>query len=299
MNNGKLIIIDANAVIHRAFHALPLLKTKSGEVINAVYGFLLFLIGTIEDFNPDYIVAAFDYPAPTFRHKKYKFYKATRKKAPQELYDQIPKVKKILEDFGIKTFEKPGFEADDIIGTISKKASEEGVEIVILTGDLDALQLIDKNVKVYTLRKGIKDGVLYGEKEVAERYGGLVPGQLIDFKSLRGDPSDNIPGVFGIGEKSAIELIKEFGSLDQLYDRIKEVKDLLRGKLLKNKKQAFISKDLAAINKETPIEFNLKECEWKGYDKEKVAGILEKYEFYSLINKMDKADKSNNNLTLL
>jgi DNA polymerase I len=306
MNKKRLIIIDANAVIHRAFHALPPLKTKDGEVVNAVYGFLLFFLRTIKDFNPDYIVAAFDYPAPTFRHKKYKLYKAKRKKAPKELYDQIPKVKKILEDFGVKTFEKSGFEADDIIGTVSEKTLGD-VEVIILTGDLDALQLINENIKVYALRKGIKNAILYGEKEVAERYGGLTPKQLIDFKSLRGDPSDNIPGVFGIGEKSAVELIKKFGSLEELYDRIKEVKISLQEKLLKNKKQAFISKNLVIIDKNMSIKFSLKDCEWKGYNKEVATRELERYEFYSLINKINRVEEEkkikpkkeiNNNLTL-
>ena len=165
MSSKKLIIIDANAVIHRAFHALPPLTTKKGELVNAIYGFLLVFLKALKDFNPDYIVAAFDYPAPTFRHKKYKLYKATRERAPQELYDQIPKIKDFLKAFGVKILEKKGFEADDIIGTVAKAVQKRQIfpkpKTIILTGDLDALQLVDKNTKLYALRKGVKDTVLY------------------------------------------------------------------------------------------------------------------------------------------
>jgi len=219
-NKKRLIIIDGNAVIHRAFHALPPLTTKKGELVNAVYGFLLVFFKAIKEFQPDFVVATFDFPAPTFRHQKYKLYKATREKAPKELYQQIPKIKEVLEGFNVQIFEKQGFEADDLIGTISQKAPKKQIlpeiETIILTGDLDALQLVDKNTKVYILRKGVKDIVLYDREKVKEKYGGLEPEQLIDFKALRGDPSDNIPGVFGIGEKTAIALIKEFGTLENL-----------------------------------------------------------------------------------
>lgn len=293
----RLIIIDSNAVIHRAFHALPPLTTKKGELVNAIYGFLLVFFKAIKEFQPDFVVATFDFPAPTFRHKKYKPYKATRKKAPQELYDQIPKIKEILESFNIQIFEKQGFEADDLIGTISKAAPKKQIlpeiETIILTGDLDALQLVDKNTKVYALRKGLKDTVLYDKEKVKEKYDGLIPEDLVDYKGLRGDPSDNIPGVPGVGEKTAIFLIKEFGTLENLYEELEQnsekagkIKESLRKKLLDYKEQAFISKMLAEINQNVPIEFDLEKCRWPSYNKDRVIRLFKNYEFQTLIDRL-------------
>ena len=315
-NKKRLIVIDGNAVIHRAFHALPPLKTKKGELVNAVYGFLLVFFKAIKEFQPDFIAATFDFPAPTFRHQKYKPYKATREKAPEELYQQIPKTKEVLKGFNVQIFEKQGFEADDLIGTISKGAAtplfspKRGgpeIETIILTGDLDALQLVNKNTKVYTLRKGVKDTVLYDREKVKEKYGGLEPEQLIDFKALRGDPSDNIPGVFGIGEKTAITLIKEFDSLENLYkdlekntQKAKNLKESLRKKLLDYKDQAFVSKMLAEIKQDVPIDFNLEKCRWGYYNRDKVVKIFKDYDFKTLIGRLpgEKTISKNNNLSL-
>jgi len=296
----RLIIIDSNALIHRAYHALPPLTTKKGELVNAIYGFLLVFLKAIKEFKPDFVAATFDFPAPTFRHQKYKLYKATREKAPEELYQQIPKVKEVLKGFNVQIFEKQGFEADDLIGTISKKAPKKQVlpeiETIILTGDLDALQLVDKNTKVYSLRKGVKDAVLYDKEKVKEKYQGLTPEQLTDFKALRGDPSDNIPGVLGVGEKTAIDLIKKFGFLENLYqelkdntEKAKEIKQSLRKKLLDYKEQAFVSKMLAEIRYDVPIEFDLKKCRWGKYDKEKVVKIFRNYEFKTLIDRLPES----------
>jgi len=293
----RLIIIDSNAVIHRAFHALPPLTTKKGELVNAIYGFLLVFFKAIKEFHPDFIVATFDFPAPTFRHKRYKLYKATRKKAPQELYEQIPKIKEILESFNIQVFEKQGFEADDLIGTISKAAPKKQIlpeiETIILTGDLDALQLVDKNTKVYALRKGLKDTVLYDKEKVKEKYDGLGPEDLIDYKALRGDPSDNIPGVSGVGEKTAISLIKGFGTLENLYkeleqnsEKAKELKESLKKRLLDYKDQALVSRMLAEINQSAPIEFNLEKCRWGSYNKDRVVQLFKSYEFKTLIDRL-------------
>lgn len=294
----RLIIIDANAVIHRAYHALPKLTTKNGETVNAIYGFLLFLMKAAKDFQPDFIVAAFDFPAKNFRHEKYKEYKANREKAPDDLYEQIPKVKDLLSDFGIMVLEKEGFEADDIIGTVSSVAQEDGgIETIIASGDADVLQLVGGNVKAYILRKGIKDSVLYDEKKVEEKYGGLSPEKLVYYKSLRGDPSDNIPGVFGIGEKTAIELIKKFGTTENLYKKIEgsaDVKESVREKLLKNKKNALVSEELAKINKEVPIKFNLADSKWGNYDKQKVIKDLTNYEFKTLINRLEEINIGEN-----
>jgi len=297
----RLIIIDSNSIIHRAYHALPPLTTKKGELVNAVYGFLLVFFKAIKDFQPDFIAATFDFPAPTFRHEKYKEYKAKRPPAPEELYQQIPKVKEILESFNVSIFEKEGFEADDIIGTIAHLAPKRQVlpkiETIILSGDLDTLQLINPKTKVYSLRKGVKDIILYDQNLVKEKYGGLTPGQLLDFKALKGDPSDNIPGVTGIGEKTAIDLLLEFGSLENLYKEIKEdsekaknLKSKLKKTLLNYEEQAFLSKDLAQINQDVPINFKLEQCRWGKYDKEKVTQILKNLEFYSLIEKLSRAN---------
>jgi len=189
----RLVLIDANALIHRGFHAIPPLTTKKGELVNAVYGFTSILLRVLKELKPDYIVTAFDLPKPTFRHLEYKEYKATRPKTPDGLCQQFPKVKKVVQAFDIPIFEKEGFEADDVIGTITKKTGKD-IEDIVVTGDLDTLQLVDANTKVYTLKRGMTDTVIYDEKAVWERYG-LKPEQLLDFKGLRGDPSDNIPGV--------------------------------------------------------------------------------------------------------
>lgn len=293
----RLIVIDSNAIIHRAFHALPPLSTKKGEIVNAVYGFMLVLFRAIRELKPTYIVACFDVKGPTFRHDKYKEYKGKRPPTDDNLIQQIPKVKEVLTAFGIKILEKQGFEADDLIGFVAKSASEnmsfQDVEIIVITGDLDTLQLVDDKVKVYALRKGVKDIVLYDEALVKEKYLGLEPSQLVDFKALRGDPSDNIIGVVGIGEKTAIELINEFKSLDNLYeeieknsDDVKRIKPRIKELLIGQKEQAFLSKVLVKIETNIPINFNLGECRWQDYNKEKVIETLKIYEFDSLINRL-------------
>ena len=289
----RLILIDSHALIHRAYHALPPLTTKSGELVNAVYGFTSILIKTISGFKPDYIVAAFDTPEATFRHEEYKEYKATRVKAPDELYAQIPRVKEILNAFKIPIFEKSGFEADDIIGTISKKLKDRGVDVLILTGDMDNLQLISKNVSVlYAPPSAAKEQIIYDAKKVAERFDGLKPEQLVDFKGLKGDPSDNIPGVKGIGEKTAIILINRFGTIEKLYAAIEKnkasgISDSVLEKLKSGKDAAFFSRKLATIERDVPVNFNLKESEFGKFDKKKLFKLLGELGFVSLINRLE------------
>ncbi|MDD5750247.1 MAG: DNA polymerase [Candidatus Pacebacteria bacterium] len=300
----KFLIIDGNALVHRAFHALPPLKTRSGEIINAVYGFFLVFFKALKDIRPNYAAATFDLAAPTFRHKQFKEYKAKRVKAPDELYQQLPIVKEILTAFGVPIFEKEGFEADDVIGTLACRAQKD-VEVVILSGDMDNLQLVNDRIKVYTLRKGIKDTVLYDIEEVKRKYDGLLPEQLLDYRGLRGDPSDNIPGVGGIGEKTAIELLKDFSGLDDLYKEIDEstdkasrIRPSVLQKLKDGKEQAFFSRQLAGIERNVPIDFDLTSCRLGAFDLPRARDVLAKFEFNALIKRLpelishDKNDKA-------
>jgi len=305
METKRLIIIDSNSIIHRAYHALPRLTTKKGELVNAVYGFLLVFFKAIREFQPDYIAACFDFPGPTFRHKKFKEYKAKRPPTPKDLVSQIPKVKEILDAFSVLIFEKEGFEADDIIASLKIKNQRAKIKNIIISGDLDLLQLVDKQTGVYILRKGVKDTVLYDENLVKEKFQGLTPEQILDFKALRGDPSDNIPGVTGVGEKTAIKLIKQFGNLENLYKAINQrplreavlisVNQHLRALLEEYKEQAFLSKELAEIEKNAPIDFNLEKCRWGEYDKEKIVQLLKNLEFYSLIERLPGIKKPEEN----
>jgi len=283
----KLILIDANALVHRAFHALPPLTTRKGELVNAVYGFSSVLLKVLNEMKPDYVAAAFDLAAPTFRHIEYEEYKAKRPKAPDELYEQIPRAKEVLQAFSIPILEKEGFEADDIIGTLAKKFTKNDVETLVITGDLDTLQLVNNKIKVYTMKKGLVDTVIYGKREVEERYG-LKPEQMIDYKALRGDPSDNIPGVKGIGEKGACALLKEFGTLENIYKNIDKIKSKsIAEKLKTNKQMAFFSKRLATIFKKVPIKVNLKELDWqKNINLNKVKELFNELNFQTLIRRL-------------
>ena len=303
MENKKLILIDANALLHRAYHALPPLTTKNGEVVNAVYGFLLVFLKVLKEIKPNYIICAFDLPGPTFRDKEYAEYKAGRVKPPDEFYQQIPLIKKILDVFKIPIIEKQSFEADDIIGTMVRKSLEEipTIQNIIVSGDLDTLQLVNRSTVVYTLKKGIKDTIIYDEEKVIQRYG-LKPEQLIDFKGLRGDPSDNIPGVPGIGEKTAALILKEFGDLENVYQKI-EAESFLRKdfpflktkvteNLLKYKDQAFFSKYLGTIKCDVSLKFKIKENPWGSCDFEKIAEIFEKFNFHSLLKRLPEIKES-------
>jgi DNA polymerase-1 len=284
-----LVLIDGNALIHRAYHALPPLMTKKGELVNAVYGFTSVLLKVLRELKPDYLAATFDLAGPTFREKEYKEYKAKRVKPPQELYDQIPRVKEVVKVLGVPIYEKQGFEADDIIGTIVSQVSslKPRVSSIVVTGDLDVLQLVNDYTVVYTLKKGIKDAIIYDRQAVIERYG-LKPEQIVDFKGLKGDPSDNIPGVPGIGQKTAIDLLKKFGSLKDLYKNLEtaEINPKLKAKLLEYKDQAFFSQYLALIKKDVPIKFDLEKCRWGNFSRQKVVRLFKELEFHSLINRL-------------
>ncbi len=292
-----LLVIDSNSIIHRAFHALPPLNTSKGEMVNAVYGFLLMFFKAIKEFHPEYIAATFDLKGPTRRQEKFIPYKAKREKAPNELYDQIPRVQEFLRAFHVPIFGKEGYEADDCIGTIVRKAEQKQIypplQIIILSGDMDTLQLVDDQTKVFTSRKGLQDSVLYDEKAVQKRLEGLVPKQLMDYKGLRGDPSDNIPGVTGVGEKTATQLLTTFGSLDNLYQELEEktekaktLKPRIAKLLLQYKDQALLSRELGTIDTNVPIDFALEDLEWKKADQEKIASLLRSYGFRTLEQKL-------------
>ena len=296
----RFIIIDGNALLHRAWHALPPLTTKKGVLVNAAYGFTSILLNIIKEYKPNYLCAAFDLKAPTFRHKMFADYKAKRIKQPDELYNQIPIIKEILESFNIPIYEKKGYEADDVIGTIVKSLkNKKDIEKLILTGDLDTLQLIDKTIKVLTFKQGIKDMRIYDNKAVKERYN-LSPEQMIDYKALRGDASDNIPGVPGIGEKTAINLISKFKTLDNLYRKFEtsNLADKLKSKLEENKKQAYFSKELATIITNIKTSFDLQKTKWDYDDETKVYKVFQEYEFKSLLNKIPKTKRVSLNIQI-
>ncbi len=294
----RLVLIDSNALVHRAFHALPPLSSPTGQPTNAVYGFTSVLLKMIADLKPDYIVATFDLAGPTFRHEAYEHYKAHRVKAPDELYAQIPAVKQMLAAFGIPVLELAGFEADDIIGTVSKQTQDlPDIQTVIVTGDMDTLQLVhDNKVVVFTLRKGMSDTIIYDEDGVRERLG-VTPEQVPDLKGLKGDASDNIPGVKGIGEKTATALIQTFGTIEALYrelerpgfsaDKKKGVSEKTREKLLAQKEAATFSKTLAVIIRDVPVVFDLSAADWRDHlNMPAIEKVSKDLGFYSLIKRI-------------
>ena len=274
-----LLIIDGNAILHRAYHALPKMYSSKRELVNAVYGFFSVLLNALNKIDPKYICATFDLAKPTFRHKLFDKYKATRVKGDQELYDQLPKIKNILKAFNIPILQKSGFEADDVIGTITKKSK---VKNIILSGDLDTLQLVNKNTVVYT---GLNNATIYNRAKIRERYN-LKPEQVVDFKALKGDSSDNIPGVPGIGEKTAIDLLTNYKSLKNIYNNLENIKASTRAKLEDFEDQALFSQKLAEIDCKVPINFKLSRCLTKDYNKNKVIKAFEELGFKSLIKRL-------------
>src|SRR3989339_1896113 len=280
MSDKKFVIIDGNAIVHRASHALPPMTVK-GAMVNAVYGFTSMLLKVLKDLQPDYLAVTFDVAGGTFRHKKYKEYKATRVKADQSLYDQMPLVHQIVEAFGVPIYEKQNYEADDVIGTIIKKvhSSQPIVHSVIVTGDMDTMQLVDDDVNVYGLRKGMSDIVMYNPEEVKKKYG-FGPEFVVDYKALRGDASDNIPGVPGIGEKTATELIQKIGSVEKIYQELenknselyKKFSPGIIKKLEAGKENAKMSYELATIHRDVPdLDFKLDDCTSHEFDTEKIS----------------------------
>ncbi|MDD5606027.1 MAG: DNA polymerase I [Patescibacteria group bacterium] len=282
----KLVLIDGNALIHRAYHAFAQarLTNTQGHPTGAIYGYALMLLNIFAKLKPEYIAVAFDTGKPTFRHEEYGEYKATRKAADQELIDQIPHIHELTNIFNIPVFAKEGFEADDIIGTLATQAPKD-IDVYIATGDMDALQLVDNNIFVYAPKKGFADIMIYDKKTVLEQKG-LKPDQMIDFKGLRGDPSDNIPGVKGIGEIGAKKLLLEFGTIENIYEHLQGIPERTRQLLDHNKSMAFQSKRLATILTNIPIKLDLKKAVAEEFDASKVREFFHKYGFRSLLSKI-------------
>jgi len=296
--NKKIVLLDAHAIIHRAYHALPDFSSSKGEPTGALYGVILMILKIIEDFKPDYIVACYDLPDTTFRKEIYEDYKAGRKEADEELVHQLIRSKDVMTAFNIPIYEMPGFEADDILGTIVEQTKKDNIDIIIASGDMDTMQLVDNDkVRVYTLKKGIKDTVVYNEKAVEEKFG-FGPKLIPDYKGLRGDPSDNIIGIAGIGEKTATILIQNFGSIENIYKELKKkdgeekfkkagITQRIIGLLKEGEEDAFFSKELATIRRDAPVKFELSKNGWiEGSDFEKINGLLRDLGFRSLVDRV-------------
>lgn len=285
-----LIIIDGNSIVNRAFYALPDLTNKKGLHTHAIFGFTNMLFKLIDTYKPTHISVAFDKKAPTFRHLEYKEYKAGRKKMPDELKQQLEPLKNLLDAFNINRLEIEGYEADDIIGTVSLKAEQDGYKVYIVTGDKDAIQLASKTTTTLITKKGVGEVEEYDFNKVEEKYG-MTPTQFIDLKGLMGDKSDNIPGVPGIGEVTGIKLIKEFGSIENIIENIDSVKGSPRKKIEENKELAIMSKRLATIIRDVPIDFDLEKLEFGNYDKSKLIEVFNELDFNSLISRLDSDEE--------
>lgn len=282
----KFLIIDAHALIHRAFHALPPLTTKEGQPINAVYGFLLILIRALKDIKPQYIAVAFDAKGKTFRHEQYKEYKATRPPTPDELKSQFPIVHEVIDAFGFPSYSVEGYEADDLIATLCRSFDKrDDLDTIILSGDLDLLQLVDSNTKMVKLHKGVKETILFDEATVKEKQG-ITPAQVTDYKGLRGDSSDNLPGVKGIGEKGAVKLLQQYSDIENIYTHLEEITGRERKALEGHKDDAMLSKQLATLVYDAPITFKLEDATADHIDHDAVIALLRKYEFRSLLTQL-------------
>lgn len=287
-------MIDGHAIMYRAFHALPSFTTSKGELVNAVYGFLSIILRVISDLHPTHLVVAFDTPKPTFRNKLYKDYQIQRPKMDETLIPQIVRVHQVVREMGIPIFEKDGYEADDVIGTITQrtKNKEQRTEVIVVTGDRDMLQLVNDTTKIYMPVKGLSESKLYGEKEVEEKYG-IKPSQIIDYKALVGDQSDNYPGVAGIGPKTAATLLQRFETLEQIYEQVHKIEsDKVRKALNENKESAELAKKLATIVTDVPIKVEIDKCKLPNLDKPNIHHLFEELEFRSLIPRLSGGIKN-------
>jgi len=309
-NKKRIVLLDTHAIIHRAYHALPEFTGPTGAPTGALYGLVAMLLKIITDLKPDYIAACYDLPKPTIRHEAYEGYKATRVKTDDALALQLQESRKVFDAFGIPAYEREGFEADDLLGTISHELkTEKGVDVIIASGDMDTLQLVDdERVRVYTPKKGINDTILYDEKAVLARFG-FLPALIPDWKGLRGDPSDNIKGIPGVGEKTATELITGFGSIEKIYAALKKgddafikkgIKARMIGLLREHEEDARFSKSLATIRLDAPIAFTLPERLWhEGVNIQKVLSMCDEFGFRSLRERVKSVLAKSSGLTSL
>jgi DNA polymerase-1 len=284
----KIYLIDGHSYAYRAFHAIRQLTDSSGLALNAVYGFTRMLLKFLKDEKPEYVAVAFDSAGPTFRHRMYDQYKANRAEQPEEMRHQIPLIKKVVDAFNITAFELPGFEADDVLATLAEKASRRGVEAIIVTGDKDMLQLVSNGVKVLNPHK---DNFLYDAAAVVERFG-VRPEKMQELLAMAGDPIDNVPGVPGIGPKTAAQLLQQYGSLERIYEHLDEIKGPKRREnLMRNKDMAFLSRDLVSIDSAVPIEVDIDACKVRKYDTHKLVDLFKRLEFRTLINELVEAQQ--------
>ena len=294
---SKIVAIDGNSIMNRAFYGIMnsrLLTTTDGIYTNAIYGFLSILFKLINDERPEYICVAFDLKAPTFRHKQYEGYKATRKGMPDELRMQMPLIKDVLRAMNIKIFEIEGYEADDILGTIAKYGEDNNIEVLLITGDRDYLQLVSESVtvRIPTTKQGNTESTDYTPEIVKEKFG-IEPKQFIQIKGLMGDTSDNIPGVPGVGEKTAFSLISKYNNLDDIYNALEAgqeldgVKGKLKEKLETNKELAYLSRDLGTIYREVPLEFSIEDIAHEKYNNDELYNLFVKLQFKNYIDKLN------------
>jgi len=285
----KLVLIDGNAIIHRAFHALPPLNNKDGLPTNAVYGFFTMLLKIIEDLQPEYLIVCFDKAAPTFRKQLYVGYQATRPKVSDDLSPQFEVVHKALDEAKIKHFAVDGYEADDLIGTISKEAKAKDIQTIIVSGDRDLLQLVNAKVLMLAPIVGMTKMTLFDETKVREKYG-LEPWQIVDYKALVGDASDNYPGVTGIGPKTASGLLNKYQTLEGIYEHLGELSPQVQEKLAQDAEQAALAKKLATIVLDAPVKLDEEDAEINKIDNKALKKVFEKLNFKSLLNRVSKKE---------
>ncbi|MCK5471813.1 hypothetical protein KAI54_01340 [Candidatus Gracilibacteria bacterium] len=284
----KLVLLDGHAIIHRAFHAIKPLNTSHGELVNAVFGFTSMLLNIMEIEQPDYLAMAFDRKGKTFRHHADENYKATRAKTAPELIRQIKRVYEITRAFSIPIFSGNGFEADDLLGTICEQAKhEKDLKIIIVSGDRDLLQLVNEKISMHDLSGGYRKSVNFTPEKVVKKYG-FPPKFIPDFKGLAGDASDNLKGVAGVGEKTARDLIREFGCLEEIYKNLPKIRESVQIKLEKDRKNAFLSKRLAIIRRDAQIEWLIEDCRLQNFDREKVLNLFDELEFQSLKKRFER-----------
>jgi DNA polymerase-1 len=282
----RLMLLDGFGLVYRGYYALPPLTTSKGELVNGVFGFCSIVLRGFADLKPDYVAVSFDLSGPTFRHEQYAEYKATRTRMPDDLAAQFPKVREVVKALRIPVYEQQGYEADDVIGTLVGQAEQAGVETTIVSVDLDMLQLVTDDTRLMTTRSGVENTVIYDPGRIWERFG-LRPDQMIDYKALKGDPTDNIPGVPGVGEKTAAKLVAQFGDLDSLYARIEEVKpDKLRDKLGEHREAVFRGRELTTIVRDLPVTLDLEAARLGDYDRDTVIRLFREYEFRTLIERL-------------